>query len=1051
MSLEQGPFTQTRFLGASITSISCNLGWNEQTSTVSVGLVEDTVGGDSFTAPDPGTPCFLSFGNFNFSGIVQSWERKRNFQGNPVYEVTVTDPRELLQGCHIILGGYNGAVTVPNLFNAYGYLEQFSFGASEYNEAGMPLRNVIAAASACMNGGGAYGGPYIRFRGHNFIFDFGTLPLTPFYYRLGGDSMSIMEIISQVCSDSACDFIVNMQYQEGGPHIIGLKLKSTAEPAVDGAIGSYVDSKANATSKSAGLELRNEICNVFVAGGEVEDIFTIEQNGLDADATIWPYWGLDENGNVIMGTGKDNDHKFKADARGILVPGVGSTYEITVGEIRAALKDQQSWMFYICLTDPEKAKKLGMSSLLDLKLLENHLKQVVAKVELQNTNKEHAKNMSFTFGRDKMKDLNMLYELVRGYGTEFYGKKYMVRVPSVLVKVESETQRIVLSHEPTDSGWPSSNDRPLNVPEYYDDIFTDQSGKFVCFVGYARSNKIDISKVSPADSALDGNKLYVRADLDQNFVFIDAESHFGPRAVITLSSPVNELTDAKKIPYFQEGLKLLCEALKQDPDDKIKTLAQNAAGGLPILGMAPATNLPSAACVPLRSNILTYGPWYTSGIDGKVRYEKNSSLVPWNFGGYLLMNYAGNAAIANALSMLQIGETGTIEIAGLPDASLGDELVEGGPNITGIDMSIGPDGVKTSYRLRTYTPSFGQFSKQNADRFQRMARGFNEVKRNNLQKLKRKFGTPLQSAQRVAMYLANGANPPNVNTPHEAIISKIVEIPTDEGSDSGPKYKTVTTIGTVQETLPGLNADDDSEYKNTAFSTLDVLFKPFSTNHTLDPQNTDNITRIQEPKVYGTKYVTAWSYFPFGEPNKGIAEAEDSSKGGGIDTTFLANQPSYPEAGISANQDDFDNTDARGIALSGPLIISGWGLDIFGRPIPGYYEDDDNIPKDLSSDSDDVWDKYKNDYRRRPDLWKTGPVDLVWCQIRNVWTSNPLYLGKYQRDGKVRIPKVDGNGYVEVAVQDRLNNAATLADDTPVIVASIMGEFMIMTVGCVGG
>ena len=1050
MPLELGPFTQTRFLGASITSISCNLGWNEQTSTVSVGLVEDIAGGDSFTAPSPGTPCLLAFGDFSFAGIVQSWERKRNFQGNPVYEVTVTDPRELLQGCYIILGGYNGAVTVPNLFNAYGYLEQFSFGASEYNEAGMPLRNVISAASAMMNSGSPYGGPYIRFRGNDFIFDFSTLPQTPFYYRLDGDSMSIMEIISQVCSDSACDFIINMTYSENGPQVIGLKLKSTSEPSVDGAIASYINSRENATSKSAGLELRNEICNVFVSGGEVEDIFTIEQQGLDEDASIWPYWGLDANGNAIIGTGTNNNHKFTADTRGILVPGVGSTYEITVGEIRAALKDQQSWMFYICLTDPEKAESLGMSSLLDISLLQDHLKQTVAKIELQNTNKEHAKNVSFNFGRDKMKDLNMLYELVRGYGTEFYGKKYMVRVPSVLVKVESETQRIVLSHEPVDSGWPSSENRPLNIPEYYDDIFTDQSGKFVCFVGFSRANRIDISKVSPSDAALDDNRLYIRADLDQNFVYVDAAGHFGPRAVITLSSPVNELTDNNQIPYFQEGLKLLCEALDQDADDKIRQLSKNAAGGLPILGLSPATNLPSAACVPLRSNILTYGPWYTSGIDGKVRYEKNSSLVPWNFGGYMLMNYAGNAAIANSLSLLQVGETGTIEIAGLPELGLGDELVAGGPNVTGIDMSIGTEGVKTSYRLRTYTPSFGQFSKQNADRFQKMARGFNEVKRNNLQQLKRKFGTPLQSAQRVAMYLANGANPPNVNTPHEAVISKIVEVPPAEEGGS-VTYKTVTTIGTMQEILPGLNADDDNEYKNTALCTLDVLFKPYSTNHTLDPQNTDNITRIQEPTVYGTKYVTSWSYYPFGEPSKGIFEAEDDTKGGGIDATFLANQPTYPDTGIATIQDNFDNTDARGICLAGPLIISGWGLDIFGRPIPGYYEDDDNIPADLSSDSDDVWDKYINNYRKRPDLWKTGPVDLVWCPIRKVWTSNPMYLGTYKRDGKVRIPKINSSGYVEIAVNDRLNNAATLADGTPVIVASIMGEFMIMSVGCVGG
>ena len=1053
MANEFGGFAQAVFFGASVTNFSANVGWNEQTTSLNVTLVEDESNGDVFQKPNPGTPCSFSFVDFRFDGIVQSWEEKKSFQGYPIYEITINDPRELLNGVQIILGGYNGSTGgMANLFNPYGYLESLSFGAAQQNEAGMPLIQIASAMQVMTNGiSTAYGGPFIYFNGHAFTFDFSSLPAVPNFYRMSGDSITLMDLISTVCQDSANDFIVNMTY--GSEYsTIYLKLRSTAEQPDLNYIQSYIDSKEYATQKSRGLELRNEVTSVFVVGGEQEQVFQVNYNGsYGSAASIWPYWGLDNDGNVIVGTGIDDEHQFTVDTSKLNIPNLGDSYTITVGEIRAALKDQSSWMFYIQLTDEEKANSLNISSKFNINQVRYAFSELVSTVETRNTQKKHAKNMSSVFGSDTMKNLNSLYEFVRGYAQEYYGKKYMVRVPSVMVKQESETFRVVLSHEPSDSGFLSAADwgdgnRPLNLPAIYEDIFTDSNGKYNSFVGYDFASTYDLTKLSNDSTALDSDKLFVKCDIDQNYVYLDAASYYSPRVVLTLSGPVNELTEDGKIPYFQEGLKQVLDAfstVEGDAKEKLEKLGKNAAGGFPLFPMGPSTNMPKSACIPLRSNIATYGPWYNAGAQGKVRFEKNSSLVPWNFGGYAYMNYAGAAAVTSAISNMMIGEMGSIDIAGTPDISIGDELIAGGPNVTGIDVTVGTQGITTSYRLRSYTPTFGQFSKQNADRFQRMSRGANDIRREALRKIKAKYGTQLEFAQRA--FLAQGESPPNMQTPHEAIIAKIVEKPVGEST----VYKTICTIGTVQELLPGLNADDSEEYKYTGFCTLDNLFKPFSTNHTLDPKDVDNITRIQEPRIYNKKCVTSWSYFPFGEPNDGIAEAEDSSKGGGIDSTFLANQTQYPDVGLNPNQDDFDNTDARGIALAGPLIISGWGLDIFGRPIPGYYEDDDNIPTDLSDGSDDMWDKYINNYRLRPDLWKTGPVDLVWCQIRNVWTSNPMYIGKYRRTGKVRID-TGNDDYVEVAIEDRLNNAAILADDTPVIIASIMGKFVIVSVGCVG-
>ena len=162
-----GPFEQTLFLGCSIQSVSTSLGWNEQQSTVTVTLVEDTCAATEdhpkvyypgpgrkycwhdpdpgFTNPTIGAPVYFRIGSdpawpinendkaegagFEFAGIIQSWTKDYSPSGNPVYTVTIVDPRMLLNNLQIILSDYAGSVyggsgpPIYNLINAYGWLE----------------------------------------------------------------------------------------------------------------------------------------------------------------------------------------------------------------------------------------------------------------------------------------------------------------------------------------------------------------------------------------------------------------------------------------------------------------------------------------------------------------------------------------------------------------------------------------------------------------------------------------------------------------------------------------------------------------------------------------------------------------------------------------------------------------------------------------------------------------------------------------------------------------------------------------------------------------
>ena len=59
-----------------------------------------------------------------FGGILQSYSESKSANGNPMYSVSVADPKEILSNCTLILNDY-GQTTYnnKNLFNVYGFLE----------------------------------------------------------------------------------------------------------------------------------------------------------------------------------------------------------------------------------------------------------------------------------------------------------------------------------------------------------------------------------------------------------------------------------------------------------------------------------------------------------------------------------------------------------------------------------------------------------------------------------------------------------------------------------------------------------------------------------------------------------------------------------------------------------------------------------------------------------------------------------------------------------------------------------------------------------------
>ena len=62
--------------------------------------------------------------HFAFGGILQSYTQNRGTGGNPLYSVSITDPREILSNVSLILNNYGGTTFGnKNLYNIFGFLE----------------------------------------------------------------------------------------------------------------------------------------------------------------------------------------------------------------------------------------------------------------------------------------------------------------------------------------------------------------------------------------------------------------------------------------------------------------------------------------------------------------------------------------------------------------------------------------------------------------------------------------------------------------------------------------------------------------------------------------------------------------------------------------------------------------------------------------------------------------------------------------------------------------------------------------------------------------
>lgn len=854
-------FTQQRFLGASIRYFDVNLGWAGQETVLEIGLVEDPRTEDYFDPPTPGSLLRFNYDNWAFDGILDNFSASYDHSGNRVITVTITDPRRILNGVQMILSGYNDLTYgVRNIYNVYGYLESFGYGYSEINDMGLPYYKVVQALKDLTSQ------TKIIFNSVEYLFDFDTLPKLDPYYRFSGSNMSFMDFINEVCEIGNFDYFVKSRNGILSLGLVDRKILSSL-----GSINRFLDSldpdvKVNQITQ--GIELEQNVGTKFIVGGQVEEVMfqpfinyssgvsyiptvnsgVAKENYYDlfAQNPIWPYWGLDSNYNAVLGQGYEVEtsgvyypsgcHKFTLDGSQINYPLIDfrAGYKSDVTEMRCALISQDAWSSLLAMAndlDKEQhyQKHRTISQVADIK------KNIVSKLKTDpaKTLKMLAKDYigltldDFYDADDQQKELvSRIYNFVKIYATEYYGRKFMIQVPDVAGKIDPDTLELTTSIEPSESGWMNEEfetEAVLNrfLP-FLRDFIKDENGKITAYARFSgwQSYGLNLAELTEEDYLIEGDFVYVKCEVEPKLVFLNRATLYSPRIVITLPAPVYR-HKRDRLVQDEESMQLVEEIFnKYKQDNNIDPISfDKAVIGINSIfsAMAPLALVPDLVCVPLKYNYRTYGPWYAyKGTVGTVEFEKNEDLVPWNFGGFTAMNQAGLALVKDVFTEHFIGENGSVTLPGAPQFELGTTLIEGGPYVTSIQVGFGENGVTTTYRMNRWTTKLGKDNKQKIEEFKKTYKLKVEQRRALSKLFKHKAPLKTYGRGRIVALPDRRAKP---NSPNQLICAEVVE-------QNGLDVASVVTVPFYD-----VNAYlKKQSWDKKAGCSLDGIYYPFSTN-----------------------------------------------------------------------------------------------------------------------------------------------------------------------------------------------------------------------------
>lgn len=517
----QGPILEQpiKFLGASVINFNANLGIGSNSeSSLTVDLVEDceATPSDEFTPVDGsvivGDPVYFSGGGFTFGGVLTSWTQSQSSSGK-TYNVTVTDPRQLLQNVSVVVDSYLGPPeSLNNYINAYSHFESevadgncAVFGSSSSTERGMPYTKVI---EACANIDPTIYSP----TGAPYQVQWSDFPSPlPEYYRVTGPQ-TVLQLLTDVCDVLGFNFYVYLEFIGGIPFIrvgtIDLKNAPTSFNYI------YDAFNGSGTEISYGQELRNEVTKAMVIGEQVHYLSYVTDFEF--------YFGEDTDGEnliPITPTVIDNANNTfwfakRVDALNATLtnPLGNGPYYISEQDIRAAMNSYESWQMLVmtAIWDSPGAAESQLNDFTKTWPKEGTLNRAIQTVyptiaaalteRLDNQNNAAGENKGAEWvvldpnaalmaAREEKvsEDLAKIHAFVQDLGNTYYGKQWLVKLNEKICYYPGEDyQEKVFSSVPTNNGgWVDGGSTVLNLGEPELDTFRTDDGRITAFAGFA--------------------------------------------------------------------------------------------------------------------------------------------------------------------------------------------------------------------------------------------------------------------------------------------------------------------------------------------------------------------------------------------------------------------------------------------------------------------------------------------------------------------------------------------------------------------------------------
>lgn len=1066
-----GKFPRASLLGATVVDFTGSASWGEQSSQITITLVEDPDNGpdgDDYllkkgnVAYDNGdymgSVVSFEYGSFRFDGIVKSSTESRGFDGNPLFRLVMASPVEVLDACQVILNGYVGSSNdarfnsfpttasfeVSNFLNVYGYAEDGGnfFGRSAVTEIGMPwvgtygIKNILETltntAPAGFGSSTNYGS-YIRYKGQSYRLDLSNLPVPPNYYMLGGVvHMSLLELLSKFFQDAGCDYMVKLTIGQGNnPHTISFVVVPRFVQQPLGKIAQYISGQSNIIHSSSGQELRSDITQAFLVGGSLNILEPLQNAGVN-NLTISPFWGFDLNGNPIIGSRPDgsqtadDDYAMYLNGSSIsdLLGLVGISppmYYTNILELRCALGNYDTWVLYLRRYKPDFANSLELYGALESEDASN----AETMTDLISDSPQMVDQLDGMYDDDHWpKVAQRLYEFVREQANTYYGKKFIVKLPfQVQVKVDPNTFDVTFNNELADAGFAPEGSQILGLNYVNENFFLDQTGRFYPFIRYlftSTFNSVSIQKtLTPSVTYLNGSSSVVQYNANPAFSYVYSRCEQGVTGPILQDGLIS---GGGQIFFVPNGIGSVVPAIVVTAPDTVWADAEDVAGSTRDLAaiiqmdvdilrgilserntsvnlmIQPPAFYPEAVAVAIKNNQFLYGPWGQFQKHGKLEFEQDEGLVPWEYGGYDLMNQAAIAKLNTIAKGNQTLERGDINEAGLPTQSLGDVLIDGGPIINNITCSISTNEVTTTYTMETFVNRIGAFSLENADRLKRIGKLYQQLRRTMRQFIieKQVQSTIMQKNYLGFMFGATYAT--QQHSPHGTLGGNLHE------NLDGTFTPSVWTV-THQESLALLNSRNSNKFQSTACAGMESLFRPYT--HDINNLRLSYLFK-PDPQYNTSSLITSST------GNVGLNPIR-----AGCDFSWLSSGSGYTRMKVKPSASGTTSVDfetVRSLALRGPLVIQSWGFDLQGHPYPnqGSAASGSNYP-DYFANIQNLNGEFFSGHLKKSNLWPTGPLDLAWDKFRSVWASRGMVL---TGTASGTIPANSNSGYMRLYVND---------------------------------